>query len=99
MMKRKWTYWQDYTILDYVGDKVWANHEEVKRNQSRAFLDCIRLGKKFGYPKCCTMQFAKEYIEGKHPAQLRGLDNSGTFVPCDRCKELCQTNKQYAQSK
>lgn len=56
-------------------------------NQPAAFLECLRKGEKYNYPDCCVWQFAKELIDGKTPGQLRGLDNTGTFVPCDRCKK------------
>ena len=63
----------------------------VKRrqvNQPRTFLNAIRLGEKYGYPKCCVMQFAKELIEGKEPFKMRGLDPSWSYVPCDAHKAL-----------
>lgn len=54
-------------------------------NETATFLRYIRLGEKYGYPKCCVMQFARECIEGKEPYMLRGRGIDNSFVPCDQC--------------
>lgn len=60
-------------------------------SQTRAFLDILRTGEKYGYPKCCVEQFAKDQIAGRSPFELRGWDVSRRYVPCDSCREVPST--------
>jgi hypothetical protein len=59
-------------------------------NKPTMFLEAIMMGEKYGYPSCCVWEFACDIINGRNSGQLRGLDNSFTFVPCSNCKKAAE---------
>lgn len=49
-------------------------------------LDGIRQdGRDYGYPECCVEAFVNDIANHRLPGDLRGIDATGEYVPCQDC--------------
>lgn len=55
--------------------------------QTAVFLEEIRKGEQFGYPRCCAIAYASDIINGKQPEKLRGYYPIG-HIPCEECLDV-----------
>lgn len=41
-----------------------------------------------GYPDCCITAFSYDLAHDRYPGMLRGLDPTGSYVPCPICASI-----------